>query len=148
MCDVINKCFYPNQCHVTSIKLILFLSRSFSLSEFNETTEVPHAIEEEETIIEAEITFSGSDQETTKLDLRSSTDESERLDVGSRQKSRSPSEPISTLCLTMRRQIISRFVLYFTFNWINLKLILHRVTKNSFFFKLFIWSLHFYNCKC
>ena len=94
---------------------------------------MPHAIEEEETIIEAEITFSGSDQETTKLDLRSSTDESERMDVGSRQKSRSPSEPISTLCLTMRRQIISRFVLYFlpTFNWIDLKLILHREKKNS-----------------
>ena len=122
--------FYPNQCHVTSIKLVLFLFRSFSLSEFNENTEVPHAIEEEETIIEAEITtFSGSDQETTKLDLRSSTDEPERLDAGSRQKSRSPSEPISTLCLTMRRQIISRFVHNFfpTFIWINPKLICPKV---------------------
>lgn len=84
------------------------------MSEFNETNELPRAISEEDTIIEAEITHSGSDQEsTTKIDLKSSTDvdvDDEHLDAKApvSKKSNSPSEPISTLCFTMRRQIISR----------------------------------------
>ena len=81
------------------------------MSEFNESNELPHAISEEDTIIEAEITHSSSDQEstTTKIDLKSSTDD-EHLDAKApaMKKSNSPSEPISTLCFTMRRQIISR----------------------------------------
>ena len=84
------------------------------MSEFNESNELPRAISEEDTIIEAEITHSGSDQEsTTKIDLKSSTDvdvDDEHLDAKApaSKKSNSPSEPISTLCFTMRRQIISR----------------------------------------
>ena len=106
--NIKSKPFYASHRRSPITKFVFFL-RSFSLSEFNEPAEVPHAISEEDTIIEAEITHSGSDQETTKLDLRSSTDE-ERLDSKSHlgNKSSSPSEPISTLCLTMRRQIISR----------------------------------------
>ena len=92
------------------------------MSEFNESNDLPRAISEEDTIIEAEITHSGSDQETTtKIDLKSSTDadaDDEHLDVKgpAMKKSNSPSEPISTLCVTMRRQIISRSVSLQVFN--------------------------------
>ena len=95
-------------CYFLSIQFFLFYNRSFSLSECQDTAiaEHPAAIEEEEAIIEAEILHTGDKVESARVGLLLPHKAKSHTEPKKREPS--PSEPISTLCLTMRKQIISR----------------------------------------